>query len=234
MDAPPLPQPANASLGAATASATKKAAPANNAPPQKTRDFACGRWSAPDPPADSMEPRPWQKPSAANTSLALRSLALCAVRRPNTRRATDLTGCPLRARPGRSDSNSELPITTQAPYLLFDWRLAIPEGPQDIHQRKRGRSWRHAVKSVFASDHHRPLMQNVAVELAERLDAHACGRKRRDDFSRRMIPLDGWCLRSRCYGVSIGHAAQPKAFRRREISVEDFGFVGLAKDPLIY
>lgn len=128
--------------------------------------------------------------------------------------------------------DSELPITTQAPYLLFDWRLAIPEGPQDIHQRKRGRSWRHAVESVFASDHHRPLMQNVAVELAERLDAHACGRKRRDDFSRRMIPLDGWCLRSRCYGVSIGHAAQPKAFRRREISVEDFGFVGLAKDPL--
>ena len=26
--------------------------------PPKTRDFACGRWSASDPPADSMEPRP--------------------------------------------------------------------------------------------------------------------------------------------------------------------------------
>jgi hypothetical protein len=32
VDAPPLPQPANASPGATTASATRKAAPANNAP----------------------------------------------------------------------------------------------------------------------------------------------------------------------------------------------------------
>ena len=48
-----------------------------------------------------------------------------------------------------------------------EWRLAIPNRPQDIHQRKRGRSWRHAVEPVFASDHHWPLMQNIAVEFAK-------------------------------------------------------------------
>ena len=56
VDAPPLPQPAIASPGAATASATKKAASANGRP--KTRNFASGRWSTSDPPADSMEPQP--------------------------------------------------------------------------------------------------------------------------------------------------------------------------------
>ncbi len=74
-------------------------------------------------------------------------------------------------------------------------------------------------------------MQNVAVELRERLDAHPCGGERRDHFAQRIIPLDDRSFRSWRSGVSIGHAAQPNAFRRREIGVEGSG---LSVSPKIH
>jgi hypothetical protein len=81
-------------------------------------------------------------------------------------------------------------------------------------------------------------MHDVAVEFAERLDAHPCGGERRDYFAQRVIPLDGRCLRSWRGGVSIGHATQPKAFHRREIGVEDFWLVGAVatacQEPLLF
>ncbi len=64
-----------------------------------------------------------------------------------------------------ADQNTSAPICFLRLCDRAEWRLAIPNRPQDIHQRKRGRSWRHAVEPVFASDHHWPLMQNVPLGL---------------------------------------------------------------------